>query len=130
VPPRSSSATSFNLSAEALVWWLKDSPAPPPLVSTGILGQPGTAVVLGGKDVDSDEHPGLRVTASYREREKWGLEAGVFYLPSRSTSRNAGSSGEVGSQGLVIPFFDVTIPGENVTGLSSPGQFSGRRRRS
>jgi hypothetical protein len=59
-------------------------------------------------------------------KERWGLEASAFYLPSRSTSRSVGSSGEAGSQDLFIPFFDVTGPGESVTGLSSAGRFSGR----
>lgn len=125
-PPRPAPAESFSISAEALLWWMKDSPAPPPLVSTGIVGQPGTTVLLGGKDLNTHEHPGLRVTAGYWVRETWGLEASTFYLPSRSTSRSVSSSGETGSQDLVIPFFDVTLPGESVTGLSSAGQFSGQ----
>lgn len=124
--PRSSPAEPFSISAEVLVWWMKDSPAPPPLASTGTLGQPGTIVLLGGKDLTTHEHPGLRVTAGYWVKEKWGLEASTFYLPSRSTSRSVSSSGGTGSQDLFIPFFDVTLPGESVTGLSSAGLFSGQ----
>ena len=123
---QTSDAEPFSISAEALLWWMKDSPAPPPLVSTGILGQPGTKVLLGGEDLNTHEHPGLRVTASYWSRQKWGLEASAFYLPSRSISRSVGSSGDTGSQDLSIPFFDVTLSGESVTGLSSAGQFSGQ----
>ena len=73
-PPRSSVADRISISAETLLWWMKDSPAPPPLVSTGVLGQPGTAVLLGGEDLNTHEHAGLRVTAGYWERERWGLE--------------------------------------------------------
>lgn len=128
-PPAGSGSTPpFSISAEALLWWMKDSPAPPPLVSTGTLGQPGTTVLLGGKDLNTDEHPGLRVTAAYWERERWGLETSVFYLPSRSTSHSVRSSGQTGSQNLSIPFFDVTLPGESTTGLSSAGRFSGQAK--
>jgi hypothetical protein len=125
-PTGSGPAERVSVTAEALVWWMKDSPAPPPLASTGILGQPGTEVLLGGKDLNTGEHAGLRVTAAYWPREEWGLEASGFYLPSRSTTRSVSSSGEVGSRDLFIPFFDVTVPGENVTGLSSAGRFSGQ----
>jgi hypothetical protein len=124
-PPTSSTEEPFYIGAEALLWWLKDSPAPPSLVSTGILGQLGTTVLLGGEDLNTHMHPGLRVTAGYREKERWGLEAGFFYLPSQSTSRSVSSSGQIGSQNLDIPFFDVTLPGENVTRLSRAGSFSG-----
>ena len=48
------------------VWWLKDSPAPTPLVSTGVLGTPGTSVLLGGRDIDTGEFPGGRITIGYR----------------------------------------------------------------
>jgi hypothetical protein len=116
----------FSLTAEALVWWMKDSPAPPPLVSTGVLGQPGTRTLLGGEAIDTPVQPGLRMTAGYWLTERWGLEASAFYLPTVSTSQSVGASGLPGSQGLVIPFFDVTLHGENVTGLASPGLFSGQ----
>lgn len=123
---QTSDAEPFSLSAEFLLGWIKDSAAPPPLVSTGILGQPGTKVLLGGEDLNTHEHPGLRVTAGYWVREKWGIEASTFYLPSLSISRSVSSSGGMGSHDLFIPFFDVTLPGESVTGLSSAGQFSGQ----
>ncbi len=126
-PPANAAPTErFRISAEALVWWMKDSPAPPPLASTGILGQPGTSVLLGGQDLNTHEHPGLRVTAGYWLKDEWGLEATALYLSSGSTSRSVSSSGQVGSQDLFIPFFDVPLPGESVTGLSSAGRFSGR----
>ncbi len=124
--PRSAQADRLSISVEGLLWWMKDSAAPPPLVSTGILGQPGTTVLLGGEDLNTHEHPGLRAMVGYWARERWGLEAGVFYLPSRSIIHGVGSSGAIGSQNLSIPFFDVTLPGENVTGLSSAGLFSGQ----
>lgn len=121
----SSPAAPFNVGAEALLWWLKDSPAPVPLVTDGIVGQPGTRVFLGGRDLDTDPTPGFRLTAGYALTDRWGLESSFFYLPTRSTVRSVGSNGAPGSQRLVVPFFDVTLPGEDTTGIALPGQFAG-----
>jgi hypothetical protein len=115
----------LSISAETLTWWFKGSPAPVPLVSTGPLDEAGTKVLLGGKDLDANPNSGFRVTVGYSLTERWGAEGSVFYLFPRSTSRTASSSGQIGSQDLFIPFFDVTLPGENTTGLSSEGRFAG-----
>jgi hypothetical protein len=115
----------FSLGVEALVWWFKDSPAPTPLVTDGLLNQPGTSVLLGGRHLDTNPNPGFRVSAGYSLTEQWELEANFFYVPSRSTGRSVSSSGEPGTKSLRIPFFDVTLPGESATGLSSAGLFSG-----
>jgi len=118
----------LSISAEALLWWFKGSPAPVPLVSNGLLDEAGTKVLLGGKDLDTNPNSGFRVTVGYSLTDRWGAEGSVFYLLDRSTSRTAGSSGQIGSQDLLIPFFDVTLPGENTTGLSSEGRFAGRAK--
>jgi opacity protein-like surface antigen len=120
-----SEAGRFTISAEALLWWFKGSPAPVPLVSSGLLNEAGTKVLLGGKDLDTNPNSGFRVTVGYSLTERWGMEGSFLYVPSRSTSRTASSSGQIGSQDLFIPFFDVTLPGENVTELSRAGFFAG-----
>src|SRR5262249_2719607 len=46
--------------ADFLLWWIKDGPAPPPLLTTGppnptsaaVLGQPGTTVIFGERPID------------------------------------------------------------------------------
>jgi hypothetical protein len=118
-------AGPFTVSAEALLWWFKGN-ATPPLVSDGLLGEPGTKVLVGGDDVNTNPNAGFRLNAAYALTERWGVESSVFYVPPRSTSRSASSSGQIGSPDLFIPFVDVTLPGENVTALSSAGFFSGR----
>jgi hypothetical protein len=118
----------LSISAEALLWWFKGSPAPVPLVSNGRLDEAGTKVFLGGKDLDTNPNSGFRVTVGYSLTDRWGAEGSVLYLLDRSTSRTAGSSGQIGSQDLLIPFFDVTLPGENTTFLSSEGRFAGRAK--
>ena len=127
-PSTPSENSRFTLSAEALMWWFKDSPASVPLVSDGLIGHPGTTVFLGGQDLDTNPNPGFRVTAGYSLTEEWGLEGSVLYVPTRSTSRTTSSSGQAGSRNLLIPFFDVTLPGENVTELSFAGFFAGSAR--
>jgi hypothetical protein len=122
-------AGSFSVSAEALLWWFKDSPTPP-LVTSGILGEPGTRVLLGGDDIDTDPNPGFRLSAAYAPSPAWGVETSVFYIPTRSTHRTVSSSGQLGSPQLFVPFVDVLLPEESVTELSSPGLFAGKARES
>lgn len=117
-------------SVEYLLWWMKDSPAAPPLVSTGRIGDPGVSVLLGGDDIDTDEHHGGRFTLGVwlTQARDLGLEASYFVLPETIAKHEVGSSGEPGSQDLLIPFFDVTLPGENTTFLSQAGLFAGTAR--
>src|SRR5262249_28745573 len=53
---------------EYLLWWIRDSHLPPlvtisPVGSAGILGRPGTAVLIGGSGVDNEERSGGRFEA-------------------------------------------------------------------
>ncbi len=79
--------------AEALLWWEKDQPLPPNLVTTGLptdarpgaLHQPNTLVVSGPSSVGFGAFPGVRVFAGV-----WldphgviGMDAGSFVLEDR-----------------------------------------------
>ena len=117
---------AFTIGAEALLWWLKDSPAPVPLVTDGLRDRPGTRIFLGGEDVDANPLPGFRLGAGYAFSDRWGVESSFFYLTPRTTERSVGSSGQPGSVNLRIPYFDPTLPGEAATSLSSvDGSFAG-----
>jgi hypothetical protein len=123
VTPASSSPPAaepgrFSISAEALLWWFKNSPAPVPLVTDGLLGEPGTKTFLGGEDLDTGANPGFRLTAGYAFTERWGVEGSYFYIPSRSTSRSVSSSGQLGSTDLIVPFIDATTGSESGTEIS------------
>ena len=107
------------------MWWFKGN-ATPPLVSTGALGDPGTKVLLGGDDLDTNPNPGLRLTAGYAFSERWGLDSSVFYIPTRTTSRGVSSSGRVGSTDLFVPVIDATTGREDPQNISAAGFFSGR----
>jgi hypothetical protein len=111
-------------SAEYLLWWTKDSPAPVPLVTDDLFA-PGTRVFLGGDDIDLGSRNGGRFTLGYQFNPTWAAEMVGFFLSSASESRSVAGSGQAGAQALFIPFIDPTIPGENVTNLSLPGAFSG-----
>jgi hypothetical protein len=117
-------AGPFTISAEALLWWFKGN-ATPPLVTDGVLGDPGTKILLGGEDLDTNPNPGFRLTAGYAFSEQWGLETSVFYIPSRTTRGAVSSSGAFDSEDIYVPIVDATIPEESVSNLSSAGIYSG-----
>jgi hypothetical protein len=52
----------------------RGSPTPVPIVTNNVRGQPGTKVLLGGNDLDTNPNPGFRLTAGYALNERWGLE--------------------------------------------------------
>jgi hypothetical protein len=108
----------FTISAEALLWWFKDSPAPVPLITNGLVGQPGTGTLLGGDDLDTGANPGFRLSAGYAFSDRWGLDSSFFYIPSRSTSNSVSSSGQFGSTDLILPYIDATTGRENGTEIS------------
>jgi hypothetical protein len=120
----------FSTSAEYLVWWAKDSPAPPPLLSTGTLGAPDFSAVLGGRDYDLGPQQGGRFTASYRLTPDWTIEGIGFFLPQTSVTKTVSSSGEPGSVRLVVPQFRVEEGREGRLTIASAGEFHGAARES
>jgi hypothetical protein len=118
----------FSISAEALVWFFKESPTPVVIISDGPLDSPDTKILLGGGDLDTNPNPGLRVTAGYGLSERWGIEGSVLYIPKRSTSQSVSSSGEPGSTDLLLPYFDVTVNEESTTEISFSPVFRGSAR--
>ncbi len=112
--------------AEYLLWWTKDSPAPVPLVTDGVLGA-GGRTLLGGDDIDLGHRNGARFTLGYwlTGDRAWGVEASGFFLSSATERRSVSSSGAAGTRDLFVPFLDPTLPGENVTNLSLAGEYSG-----
>ena len=117
--------------AEYLLWWMKDSPAPTPLIATDRLDVAGSQVVLGGRDIDSGERHGGRFTLGYwlTRDQTWGIEGKVFFLPETTVTNGVFSSGADGSQQLAAPFFSVIPspsgrpPGEAGFFLAAPGNF-------
>lgn len=125
------SCSRFWASSEYLLWWVKDTPMPVPVVTTGpatpnltpVLAQPGTVILIGGHDIDEDVHSGGRFTFGcwLGDCQQLGTEASYFFLGSRAARQQVSSSGQPGSLFLALPFFDVTVPGESSTRIAFPG---------
>lgn len=118
----------FTVSAEALLWWFKDSPAPVPLITDGLVGAPGTKTFLGGEDLETGANPGFRVTAGYAVTDRWGIEGSVFYIPTRSTSKEVSSSGQPGSTDLILPYINAASAEETGTEISFSPVYRGTAR--
>ncbi len=126
-----------------MAWWFKDSPVPLPLVTTGtpipsvaggalpgILGQPGTQVLLGDHPLDTGTHLGGRLSAGcYFDPDcPFGVEAAYFGTSSHGNQQGMFTSGLPGSLNLAVPYFDVTgaavnlhgVPGESIYVLPGP----------
>jgi Putative beta barrel porin-7 (BBP7) len=86
-----------------LAWWIKPGPSPNPLVTagsandsiSGALGQPGTTVLYGGRDLNYGSFAGIRVDAGW-----WlpccpniGIEAAYIGLQQRTIGFSAFSDG-------------------------------------
>jgi len=123
--PARAQAGTVDVGAEALVWWLRDSPAPVPLVTNRIVGLPDTQTYLGGQDLSTGATAGLRLTAGYALSDRSSIEGNFFFLPSRSTSRSVSSSGASGSTNLIVPYLDANTDSENGTEISYAPIYSG-----
>jgi len=124
----------FWINAEYLMWWMKGSPLPT-LVTTGpstsptpgAIGAPGTGVLFGGGNVGQGLFSGGRFTAGFwlNDSQTLGIEAGYFFLGSRSDDFAASSSGAPGSIVLARPFFDVSTGLPNSELIAFPGLAAG-----
>jgi hypothetical protein len=118
------------VNAEYLLWWIKPS-SPPPLVTTGpessrgILGQPGTQVLLDGSDLHRDSLNGGRFSAGawYSDSQTIGGEFEYFFLAPRSSQSSFASSG---LPVLARPFFNLVTNREDSALVAFPGMADGR----
>jgi hypothetical protein len=131
----SGAPSRFWVKGEYLLWWIKDSQLPA-LITTGVpgatvlpgvLGQPGTTVLFGGGDVDSQVRSGGRFTAGLwlDNSQTIGLEGNYFFLGSRSVPFDRASNGATGSEVIARPFFDVMSGIQNAQLVAFPGIVSG-----
>jgi hypothetical protein len=124
------------LSTDYLLWWLKKSPLPVPLVTTtsdltsqppAALFQSGTSTVLGNQDLGSGAHSGGRFGAGgwIDEHHSIGLDADYFFLASRKVTQGVASTGQPGAPVLATPFFDADAAAESSFLLAFPGTLAG-----
>lgn len=129
-------STQFWAEAEYLYWQFRDSPEPIPFVTEGprvrngapVLGQPGTKVILGGKDIKDNGHSGGRFALGYwlDECHDFGGEISYLFLLNNSNPKSVFSNGQTGSPFLAIPFINANTNQESSTNLAIAGQFSGK----
>jgi hypothetical protein len=119
----------FWLSGDYLLWAMKGGRLPP-LVTTGsptslgVLGQPGTSVVIGDRDVNPGPFSGGRFVGGVwlDDDHIFGFEGSYFFLAERSVNEGAASSGGPNSPILALPFFNVLANQEDAEVLAFPGQ--------
>jgi hypothetical protein len=122
----------FWFQADYLMWWIQGAYLPPLLTASppgtprsqaGVLGAPGTTVLIGGERQDADFRQGyrLRLGGWCDDCQQKGFEIGFFSLCRTGDSYGAGSDG---SQILSRPFFDPAgVP--NAELVSFPGVLAG-----
>lgn len=124
----------FWFTADYLLWWMKNSPVPAPLITLGdpgdrvpgALGQPGTQVLYGGSGDQLGAFSGVRLGVGFwldRERTL-ALEATGFLFERRTHIFNA-TSDAGGTPHYAIPIYDAIRNTETAYLTSSPGVASG-----
>jgi hypothetical protein len=120
-------------SAEYLLWWTRSMPIPP-LVTTGpivrgtpderpgVLGEPGTQVLMGGSVGFGPSSGGRFIVGGWvGEGEQVGIEGSYLFLAERSGGRLLSEPGTPGSRPLSLPFQDATLNNaESTTGIAVP----------
>ncbi|MCC6196020.1 MAG: BBP7 family outer membrane beta-barrel protein [Burkholderiales bacterium] len=110
---------------EPMAWWFQGSPTPTPIISDGVLGRPGTQVLLGGGDVNTNPNAGFRVTLFYTPKLTYGVEVNYLWIGERSQTDGVSTTGLPGSANLFVPYYNVVRNAEDISEVSSTGSYSG-----
>jgi hypothetical protein len=111
----------FWAQADYLLWWYKGSPTPPLLTTgpTGVLGAPGTSVLIQNLDFNDSSRNGGEFRAGLQFGDyPIGAEIRYLFLDDRTLSQDVSSNG---SQVLARPYFNTALGIEDVFTLASPG---------
>jgi hypothetical protein len=118
----------FWFSAEYLLWWIRDGNVPPLVTagtpaSQGILGLPGTRILVGG-ELEQEERSGGRFAAGFwlDDCRSCGLEARFFFLGER---HDTAAFGPDTAAVLARPFFDFNSSTEVAELATFPGLAQG-----
>lgn len=119
----------FRLSADFLLWWVRSSPTPFPLVTQGTngplaTGALGTVVLFGQENFNGDNpYSGMRLRL-VGCGEACVLDMSGFFLENK-TSRFAGSAGPDSTVILGRPFLNADTGNESVSLITFPNALSG-----
>ena len=134
-PSSSSTAPTFWLGTDYLLWWIKKDPNNVPLVTTGpynpntynpatdpvpgALGSPGTVVLRGNKPIEFGAFSGLRLNAGLAldAESVFALEGSAFLLEQRSNSFVATSNAS-GTPFIGRPTIGSISGQENTVGVA------------
>jgi hypothetical protein len=135
-PPRATPGNSgrFWATAEYGIWSLRGdhlpplvtfSPASATRANAGVLGGPGTSILIGDERANDDARSGGRFTfgAWLNPQQTWGLEAGFWFLEGQ---RHRWAAGSDGSQIIARPFIDAQTGAQAAELVSFPGLLAGR----
>jgi hypothetical protein len=122
------------VSADYLLWRIRQGPLPVPLVTSGsqgdkapgALGQPHTVVLYGNRDIDFNNSSGLRLNAGvdFDADVLIRVEGGFFALEQRANSASFASSSS-GSPLLARPLSNAFGSGKFDEVTSPPGSLAG-----
>ncbi len=126
---RPDNSSRFWAGAEYVFWFVQGSKLPPlvtaspagtSLANAGVLGAPGTTVLLGDQAVNSDMRSGGRFALGgwLDDSHTFGLETDVQLIGGNASRFLASSDG---SQILARPFVDATTSAEIAELVSFPG---------
>lgn len=125
----------FWFNADYLLWWTKSSPTPGPLITTGSLndaipggvGQPGTTVVFGNNNFDTNTKAGMRLAAGFwlGSAQRFGIEGTWLQLEKRtqafSIASDAAGNPLIG-RAIISPFTgDEIIEADAIPDLLTGG---------
>lgn len=124
-PADGQGAERWWVRADYLMWWVQGNRLPP-LVTTGVLGRPGTTILFGDESVDDELRHGVRLTLGgwLDECQTWGLEGHYSYLGDASGGYQATGSDQ---PLLARPFFNGSLGGiPDAQWVALPGLVTGR----
>lgn len=129
VAAATSAYNRWYVSGEYLLWWTNSATLPillttSPPASNGILGQPGTQVLLGNNGFSQNLHSGARFGAGYWFGcdQRWGFDGSVFFL-GRNTQNYNVDTGTVGVIARPFNNLNSNIPFSEI--VASPGLATG-----
>lgn len=123
----------LQVNFEYLLWWLRDSNAPPLVTrgsfaadTPGALGEPGTRLLAGGQ-LDNKSSSGGRISGLFRPSMSsvLGVDGSFFILQQQTGVWDFGSQGRPGSLVIARPFFNVISDSEDADPVALPTIQSG-----
>ena len=123
----------FWVRGEFLAWWSKGFATPPLLTTSptgtaesqaGVLGEAGTSVLFGGKELSGGFRPGERISFGtwLGNSQTWGVEASYLQLSRQTEYFNASG---VSLPILARPFFNSETGQQDAQIVNYPGQQGG-----